>query len=68
MYKPSCNGMQWSTASNEERIREGTLFISLLWSEIADAIIEKSVQVYGLTSEQAEAVRKAFRRYEIRAV
>jgi len=58
--------MQWSVATDEERMLEGTNFISLLWSEISKKVIEKSVQVYDLTSEQAEALRKAFRRYEIR--
>lgn len=60
--------MQWSTASEEQRMRDGANFIALLWSEIADAVIEKSVRVYELTSEQAEAVRKVFRRYEISIV
>jgi hypothetical protein len=58
--------MQWSVATEEERMHEGANFISLLWSEISKKVIEKSVQVYELTSEQAEALRKAFRRYEIR--
>jgi len=58
--------MQWSVPTEEERMREGANFVALLWSEISKKIIEKSVQVYELTSEQAEALRKAFRRYEIR--
>jgi len=57
--------MQWSTASEEARMRDGTDFIALVWSEIAAKVIEKSVHVYGLTSEQAVALRKAFRRYQI---
>ena len=58
--------MQYAT--EEERIREGTNFISLLWSEIASKVVEKAVHVYGLSSEQAAALRSAFRRYQIRAV
>lgn len=58
--------MQWSVAKEEERMQEGNNFISLIWSEISKKVIEKSVQVYELTSEQAEALRKAFRRYDIR--
>jgi hypothetical protein len=57
--------MQWSTASEEARMRDGTDFIALIWSEIAAKVIEKSVHVYGLTPEQGAALRKAFRRYQI---
>ena len=60
--------MRWLTASEEQRIRDGTDFIALIWSEIADKIIEKSVHIYELTSEQAAALRQAFRRYTITLV
>jgi hypothetical protein len=56
------------TATEEERMRDGTNFISLLWSEIASKVVEKAVHVYELSSEQAAALRSAFRRYQIRAV
>ena len=60
--------MRWLTASEEQRIRDGTDFIALIWSEIADKIIEKSVHIYELNPEQAMALRQAFRRYTITLV
>jgi hypothetical protein len=57
--------MQWSTASEEARMRDGADFIALVWSEIAAKVIEKSVHIYGLTPEEAVALKKAFRRYQI---
>jgi hypothetical protein len=45
---------------NEERLRLGTNFIEILWSEIARKIVEKAVEVYQLSVEEAAAVRKAF--------
>jgi hypothetical protein len=60
--------MQWATATEEERIRDGTNFIALLWSEIADRVIQKAIQVYELSPEQGDALKRAFRRYEIQLV
>ena len=60
--------MRWSTATEEERMREGTNFVALIWSEIMEKTIQKSVHVYGLNPEQGAALRRAFRRYEIVAV
>ena len=62
------DSMQWATASEEQRMREGTNFIALLWSEISDKVIHTAVRVYGLSPEQEGALKRAFRRYEIRAV
>ena len=45
---------------NEERLRLGTNFIELVWSEIARKVVEKAVEVYQLSVEEAVAVRKAF--------
>ena len=45
---------------NEERLRLGTNFIELLWSEIARKIVEKAVTVYELSGPEAAALRKAF--------
>ena len=45
---------------NEERLRLGTNFIELVWSEIARKVVEKAVEVYQLSLEEAVAVRKAF--------
>lgn len=60
--------MQWSLATEEERIRDGTNFFALLWSEISDKVIETAIHVYGLSSEQGQALKCAFRRYEIQMV
>jgi len=50
-------------------MREGANFVELVWEQIRDKIIEMAVQVYELSSEQAVALRKSFRkRYEIVAV
>jgi hypothetical protein len=45
---------------NEERLRIGTNFIELIWSEMARKIVEKAVQVYELSGDEAAALRKAF--------
>ena len=60
--------MQWATATEEARIRDGTNFIALLWSEISDKVIQMAIQVYELTPEQGEALKRAFRKYEILSV
>ena len=53
----------------EQRKRDGENFIELVWEQIRDNIIEMAVQVYELSSEQAIALRKTFRkRYQIVAV
>jgi len=57
--------MHWSTATEEERMREGTNFVALIWSEIMEKTIQKSVHVYGLTPEQGAALRRAFRRFQV---
>lgn len=60
--------MHWSTATEEQRMRDGENFVALIWSEIMEKTIQKSVHVYGLTPEQGAALRRAFRRYQIIAV
>jgi hypothetical protein len=45
---------------NEERLRLGTNYIEILWSEIARKVVEKAVEVYQLPVDEAAAVRKAF--------
>jgi hypothetical protein len=53
----------------DERLRDGANFIELVWEQMRDSIIEMAVHVYELSSEQAVALRKSFRkRYEIVAV
>ena len=62
-------GMQWSMASNEDRMREGGDFISIVWSEIATKIVETAVHVYELSPEQAVALRQRFSKgFEVRPV
>jgi hypothetical protein len=60
--------MQWATATEDERMREGANFIALLWSEIAEKVVHTAARVYELSPEQEAALKRAFRRYEIRAV
>ena len=53
----------------QQRMRDGENFIELVWEQLRDRIIEMAVQVYDLSSEQAIALRKTFRkRYQIVAV
>lgn len=47
---------------NEERLRLGINFIEGVWSEMALKIVEKAVEVYQLSSEEAGALRVAFLR------
>ena len=47
---------------NEERLRLGINFIEGVWSEMARKIVEKAVEVYQLSSEEAGALRVAFLR------
>ena len=50
----------------EERMRAGEDFIQIVWEQIRDNVIEKAVRIYELSSEQAVALRKIFRkRYQI---
>ena len=57
--------MHWSTATEDERMRDGENFIALIWSEIMEKTIQKSVHVYALTPEQGAALRRAFRRFQV---
>ena len=65
---PSAANISMKTATEEERMRNGTNFIALLWSEIASKVIEKAVHIYQLSTEHAVALRAAFRRYHIQVV
>jgi hypothetical protein len=53
----------------EKRLRAGEDFISLVWEQIRDDVIETAVRIYELSPEQAVALRKVFRKnYVIEAV
>ena len=53
-------------ASNEERIRSGTDFLAIVWSEIAAKVVAMAVDIYRVSPEQAAALRSGFlRRYTI---
>ena len=48
--------------SNEMRLKEGTDFMSVIWSVIAEKVVDTAIKVYGLSPEQAVALRQAFLR------
>ena len=62
--KPLCHQRSWVVARmmNETRIKEGEMFLSVIWSEVAEQVVETAVKVYGLTPEQGGALRQAFLR------
>ena len=62
--KPLLGQRAWVTAgmTNEARIKEGEKFLSVIWAEVAEQVVETAVKVYGLTPEQAGALRQAFLR------
>ncbi len=51
-----------ATMSNETRIKEGEKFLSVIWTEVAEQVVETAVKVYELSPEQATALRQAFLR------
>jgi len=56
--------MELALAKEEVRMRSGTNFLAVLWSEVALKVVETAVHVYELTPEQAVALRKAFGRLQ----
>ena len=45
-----------------DRIEEGRLFLEFVWLTTAERVVETAIQVYGLTEDQAAALRRAFLR------
>ena len=58
--KPS-KPMPWTvTQTNTERLAAGQKFLSFVWRDVATKVVETAIQVYGLSPEQAAALRSAF--------
>jgi hypothetical protein len=51
-----------SMPTNEVRIKDGERFLSVIWSVIAEQVVETAIQVYELSPDQATALRQAFLR------
>ncbi len=45
-----------------QRIRNGTMFLSFVWFEVARTVVETAIRVYDCTPEQAAALRTVFLR------
>jgi len=43
-------------------VAQGTILLSFVWYEVARRVVEKAIQVYELSPEQATAVKKVFLR------
>ncbi len=61
--KPS-KPMPWVVATNTNRLADGQKFLSMVWRTAAGKVIEEAVRVYGLSPEQARALRAAFGRVQ----
>jgi hypothetical protein len=40
----------------------GSALLSFVWFEVAKGVVKRAIEVYGLTEEQAEAIRTVFLR------
>jgi|LauGreDrversion4_2_1035121.scaffolds.fasta_scaffold2163222_1 hypothetical protein len=52
----------WVMSSTEERMNQGSAFLSYLWELVAGRVVEEAIKVYGLDDSQAAALRTAFLR------
>lgn len=57
--KPS-KPMPWTVTTNAERMVTGQKFLSFVWRDVATKVVETAIRVYGLSPEQAAALRSAF--------
>jgi hypothetical protein len=44
------------------RLQDGKFFLETIWYKVATKVIEKAIEVYGLDTEQSEALREVFLR------
>ncbi len=51
-----------SALANQQRLRDGSALLSVVWFQVAQRTVETAIQVYGCTQEQAVALRKVFLR------
>jgi hypothetical protein len=46
----------------ETRLQEGKFFLETYWFRVAEQVIDLAIEVYGLDTEQGNALRKVFLR------
>lgn len=45
-----------------QEMRDGRILLEQMWFDIGKRVVEKAIQIYGLNSEQAAAIKKVFLR------
>ena len=45
-----------------QEMRDGRILLEQMWFDIGRRVVEKAIQIYGLNSEQAAAIKKVFLR------
>ncbi len=50
------------SSPSEQRLQEGIFFWETVWYKVAEKVVAKAVEVYGLDEEQAEALRTVYLR------
>lgn len=43
-------------------VKEGAAILSYVWFQVAERVVEAAIRVYGVTPEQAAALKKVFLR------
>jgi hypothetical protein len=49
---------------SKKREVEGAAVLSVMWYDVAKKVVEKAIQVYKLTDEQAQALRTAYAQFK----